>query len=96
MLEEGRIQVAFVVQMMADLVDKYQCVDTQTTSGRSVDQSGDQGVGLAQARNQTTTVVKADEWLSSAIDVADVADEDDDEDVTLTAMTKEDKMDGRW
>ena len=85
MLEEGRIQVALMVQMMVNLVDKYRCVDTQTTSGRSVDQSGDQGVGLAQARNQTTTVVET-------VDVADEADEDDDKDVTLTTMTKEDKM----
>ena len=71
-------------------------MDTQTTSGCSVDQSGDQGVQLAQARNQTTavvaTVVEADEWLSSAVDVADEADKDDDENVTLTMMTKEDKM----
>ena len=71
-------------------------MDTQTTSGCSVDQSGDQGVWLAQARNQTTavvvTVVETDEWLSSAVDVADEADKDDDENVTLTMMTKEDKM----
>ena len=73
----------------------YQHVDIQTTSGRSVVQSGNQGVRLAQARNQTTavvaTVVEADEWLSLAVDVADEADKDGDEDVTLT-MTTEDKM----
>ena len=61
-------------------------MDTQTTSGCSVDRSGDQGIGLAQGRNQTTTVVEADEWLSLAVDVAD------DNDETLTTMTKEDKM----
>ena len=74
-------------------------MDIQTTSGRSVVRSGDQVVRLAQARNQTTavvaTVVEADEWLSSAVDVADVvdeADEDGDENVTLTVTTTEDKM----
>ena len=77
-------------------------MDIQTT-GRSVVRSGDQGVRLAQARNQTiavvATVVDADEWLSSAVDVADeadVADEDDDENVTLTMTTTEDKRAGRW
>ena len=97
MLEEGRIQVASMVEMVVSLIDKYQYVDIQTTSGRSVDQSGDQGVRLVQAQNQTT-VVEADEWLSSVVDVADeadvtdVTDENDDENVTLTMMTKEDKM----
>ena len=94
MLEEGRIQVASMVEMVVSLIDKYQYVDTQTTSGRSVDQSGDQGVRLVQAQNQTT-VVEADEWLSSVVDeadVTDVTDENDDENVTLTMMTKEDKM----
>ena len=69
-------------------------MDIQTTSGRSVVRSGDQGVRLAQARNQTTavvaTVVEADEWLSSAVDQAD---EDDEENVTLTMTTMEDKKD---
>ena len=72
-------------------------MDIQTTPGRSVVRSGDQGVRLAQARNETTavvaTVVEADEWLSSVVDQADEADEDDDENVTLTMTMMEDKMD---
>ena len=74
-------------------------MDIQTTPGRSVVRSGDQGVRLAQARNQTTaavaTVVEADEWLSLAVDVADVADEadeDNDETLRLTMMTTKQKM----
>ena len=71
-------------------------MDIQTTPGRSVVRSGDQGVRLAQARNQTTaavaTVVEADEWLSLAVDVADEADEDNDETLRLTMMTTKQKM----
>ena len=96
-LEEGRIQVSSMVQMMVNPIDKYQYLDNETTSGRSVDQCGDQGVQLSQARNQTTAVVATavvaadDEWLSLVVDVADVADEDD-ENVILTTMTTEDMI----
>ena len=67
----------------------YQYVDIQTTYGHSVVRSDDQGVRLAQARNQTTAAVAT---VSSAVDVADEANEDDDENVTLTMTTTEDKM----